>query len=192
MICSQLCSGFRFNTTVQGANESKPNWLRVLVIGRRPRNTLIRVLVLVVVCFVVFKFVLLPVRIEGISMEPTCRDGKISCVNRLAFLRHEPRRGDIVSVRLSNPGGFATPSLMFMKRVIALPGETISFHAGQVYINGELLDEPYLKFPCDWDHDPIQCGPDQYYVVGDNRSMPFRLHEQGRADRHRIVGKLLL
>jgi signal peptidase I len=177
---------------VQGENESKPNWLRVLVIGRRPKNTLIRVLVLVVICFVLFKFILLPIRIEGISMEPTCPNGKISCVNRLAFFRHEPQRGDIVSVRLSAPGGLTTPSLMYMKRVIALPGETISFYAGKVYINGELLDEPYIKLPSDWNHEPIQCGPDQYYVVGDNRSMPFRLHEQGRADRHRIVGKLLL
>lgn len=164
----------------------------MVTIGRRPRNTLIRVLVLVLVCFVLFKFFLLPIRIEGISMEPTCRNGKISCVNRLAFLRHEPQRGDIVSVRLSAPGGFATPSLMYMKRVIAMPGETISFQGGHAYINGKLLDEPYIKLPCDWEHDPIQCGPDQYYVVGDNRSMPFRLHEQGRADRHRIVGKLLL
>ncbi len=192
MICSQLSIGIRFNTAVQGANESKPNWLQAIVIGRRPKFTLIRIAVLVVVCFVLFKFVLLPIRIEGISMEPTCRDGKVSFVNRLAFIRHEPQRGDIVSVRLSAPGGLTSPSLMYMKRIIALPGETISFRDGQVFINGEALDEPYLKLPCDWTHEPIQCGPDQYYVVGDNRSMPFRLHEQGRADRHRIVGKLLL
>jgi signal peptidase I len=161
-------------------------WLRVLAIGRRPRATLIRIAVLVVTCFVTFKFCLLSIRIQGISMQPTYRDRQINFINRLAFLRHEPQRGDIVSVRM------AGTSIMFMKRIIGLPGESVSFQNGRACINGQPLDEPYVKLPCDWDHDPIQCGPDQYYVVGDNRSMPFDLHMQGRAERGRIVGKLLL
>jgi signal peptidase I len=81
---------------------------------------------------------------------------------------------------------------MYMKRIIGLPGETVAFHDGHAYINGRLLDEPYVKSSCDWEHEPIQCGPDQYYVVGDNRSMPFEFHTQGRAERNRIVGKLFL
>jgi signal peptidase I len=119
-------------------------------------------------------------------MEPTYRNHQIHCVNRLAYLRHEPQRGDVVSVR------FAGESVMLMKRILALPGETISFQNGQAYINGQLLDEPYLKNDCDWSHEPIACGPGQYYIVGDNRSMPFGLHTQGRADRERIFGKLFL
>ncbi|MEI7808152.1 MAG: S26 family signal peptidase, partial [Verrucomicrobiota bacterium] len=95
-------------------------------------------------------------------------------------------RGDIVSVRL------AGTSIMFMKRIIGLPGEIVSFQAGRTYINGQPLAEPYVKLPCHWEHEPIQCGPTQYYVVGDNRSMPFTLHTQGRAERDHIVGKLLL
>lgn len=185
-ICSQLSGGIRFNTVVQDANQPKPHWLRVLAIGRRPRATLIRIAVLVVVCFVTFKFCLLPVRIQGISMEPTCRNGQVNFVNRLAYLRHEPQRGDIVSVR------FAGTSIMYMKRIIALPGETLEFHAGRAYINGRLLDEPYLKTACDWEAGPFLCSATQYYIVGDNRSMPFILHEQGRAERERIMGKLLL
>jgi len=55
-----------------------------------------------------------------------------------------------------------------------------------------LLDEPYVKNACDWEHEPIKCGPDQYYVVGDNRSMPFENHMQGLAERDHIVGKVLL
>jgi signal peptidase I len=170
----------------------KPGWLQVILIGRRPRNTLLRILLLVIVCAVTFKYVLLPIRVEGISMEPTYHDRRIDCVNQLAYLWHKPQRGDVVAIRFSDPGDFSTPKAMLMKRIIALPGETVSFHGGHVYINGELLDEPYVKFPCDWEHDPIQCGPDQYYVVGDNRSMPFELHMQGRADRDRIIGKVLL
>jgi signal peptidase I len=171
---------------VQDANEPRPHWLRVLAIGRRPRATLVRIVVLIVVCFVTFKFILLPIRIEGISMEPAFRTGQVNFINCLAYLRHEPQRGDLVSVR------FAGKSVMLMKRVIALPGETLEFRSGRAYVNGQALAEPYLKLPCDWQTGPILCGPTQYYVVGDNRSMPFELHMQGRAERERIVGKLLL
>ena len=170
----------------------EPGWLQIVLIGRRPRTTLLRILVLVAVSVVTFKFVLLPIRVEGISMEPTYRNHKIDCVNRLAYLWHEPQRGDVVAIRYSDPGRFAEPAQMLMKRIIALPGESVSFHDGHVYINGTLLNEPYLKSSCDWEHDPIQCGPDQYYVVGDNRSMPFEYHTQGRAEREKIIGKVLL
>jgi signal peptidase I len=192
IVCSQLFASFRFNTSVQSANEPRPHWLRVLLIGRRPKVTLLRAAVLGVTCFVTFKFILLPIRIEGISMLPTYHDHQINCVNRLAYLRHEPQRGDIVSVRLSKPEGIANPSIMFMKRIIGLPGETVSFHNGHACINGQPLDEPYVKSSCDWEHQPIQCGPTQYYVVGDNRSMAFNFHTQGRAERDRIIGKLFL
>jgi signal peptidase I len=194
IVCWQLSGGFRFNISVSDAikRSSLAWWLRVVTIGRRPRATVARIVVLAVVCFVTFKFILLPVRIEGISMEPTLHDRQIHLVNRWAYAFHEPRRGDIVSIRFSNPGTFSAPSEMYMKRIIGLPGETVSFHDGHAYINGQLLAEPYLKFACDWEHAPIQCGPHQYYVVGDNRSMPFEYHQQGRADRERIVGKLLL
>lgn len=170
----------------------EPGWLQIVLIGRRPRATLVRVLVLVALCFVVFKFVLYVIQVDGISMEPTYHNHRINFVNRLAYLRHEPQRGDVVAIRFSDPGPLATPHAMLMKRIIGLPGETVSFHNGHAYINGQLLDEPYVKNSCDWEHGPIQCGPDEYYVVGDNRNMPFEYHMQGLATRERIVGKVLL
>jgi signal peptidase I len=186
IVCSQLSTGFRFNTAVQSAIEPRPHWLRVLAIGRRPKATLVRIVVLAVTCFITFKFILLPIRIEGISMLPTYHNGQVNCINRLAYRSHEPQRGDIVSVRL------AGTSIMYMKRIIGLPGETVSFHAGRACINGQPLNEPYLKFHCDWEMEPVLCGPTQYYVVGDNRSMPIDLHTKGRAERDHIVGKLFL
>lgn len=173
---------------MSNATEPPPrsHWLRVVLIGRRPRATLVRIVVLSITCFITFKFILLPIRIDGISMLPTYHTGQVNCINRLAYLRHEPQRGDLVSVRL------AGTSVMFMKRIIALPGETLAFHRGRAYINGKMLDEPYVKFSCDWETGPIACSPTQFYVVGDNRSMPFTFHTQGRAERDRIVGKLFL
>ena len=163
-----------------------PRWLRIVLIGRNPKITLVRIIVLVVTCVVVFRYVLLCVRTEGISMSPTYRDHSVHLVNRLAYLRHEPQRGDVVSIRL------AGPHVMYMKRIIGLPGETVAFVNGRVLIDGEVLDEPYEKLQCDWNLPPEKLGPNEYFVVGDNRSMHPDEHTFGRVSRDRIVAKLLL
>ena len=59
-------------------------------------------------------------------------------------------------------------------------------------INGIVLNEPYVKFPCNWGREPQTLGPDEYFVVGDNLQMPRQLHEFGAARRQRIIGKVLL
>ena len=79
-----------------------------------------------------------------------------------------------------------------MKRIVGLPGEAVAFHKGRLFINGKPLDESYVKLPCEWEHEPEQVGSDQYYVVGDNREMPWEDHTHGRASRNRIMGKILL
>ncbi|MFZ0827589.1 MAG: signal peptidase I [Verrucomicrobiia bacterium] len=170
-----------------GSNPSRwSRWVRIAVIGRHPRMTLVRVAVLIVACFVVFRFVLLPIRVEGISMLPTYHDRSVNVVNRLAYCWREPRRGDVVSIRL------AGPHVMYMKRIIGLPGETVAFENGRVLINGEVLDEPYEKTPCDWNRPPVKLGPDEFFVVGDNRTMPQQFHQFGETPRNRILGKVLL
>jgi signal peptidase I len=163
-----------------------PRWLRIAVIGRHPKVTLARAAVLACLCFIIFKFVLLHIRVEGISMLPAYQDGSAHFVNRLAYLWHEPRRGDVVSIRL------AGIHVMYLKRVIGLPGETVAFANGQVLINGQVLDEPYEKLPCDWNLPLEKLGPDEYFVVGDNRSMPPENHTFGKVERFRIVGKTIL
>ncbi len=164
------------------------SWLRTILIGRHPRRTLIRIVVIVVSCFLLRAFVVLPIRVSGPSMLPTYSAGRVNFINRLAYLGHEPRRGDVVAIRL------AGESVMFMKRVIGLPGETVTFANGRLLINGRFLEEPYLKFSSNWDFVPehSQLSDDEYYVVGDNRTMPHADHTQGAAKRERIVGKVLL
>ena len=168
------------------SNVLPPSFLRIVLIGRRPRNTFVRIAVLVVTCVIVFGFVLLPIRIEGVSMLPTYHDNQVNFVNRLAYIRHDPRRGDVVSIRL------AGHSIMYMKRIVGLPGETIAFSGGKLLINGVPLNEPYVKNECDWEIPPVTLGTNQFFVVGDNREMPEKNHEKGIADRDRIVGKVLL
>jgi signal peptidase I len=171
--------------TVSG--ESQPlDWLRVAFIGRRPKFTLWRIAFLVIGSFVVFKFILLPIRVEGASMLPTYRDRGVNFVNTLAYKWSKPKRGDVVTCEL------AGRSIMLMKRIVGLPGETLAFHRGRVLINGVVLDEPYVKLPCNWESPPFTLEADQYFVVGDNRSMPIEDHTMGAPHRSRIVGKLLL
>ena len=158
--------------------------MRVLV-GRRPRRTLARVLVLSLTCFVVFKFVLRPIRVTGISMEPTYHDGRVNFVNRLAYRFAEPQRGDVISIAI------AGESIMYMKRVIALPGETLAIKEGVLMINGQPQPEPYVKNRLPWEIQERHLGTNEYFVVGDNRGMDQSLHYGGVIARERIVGKVL-
>jgi len=186
-----------------------PGWLRIVLIGRRPRLTLVRITVLVVVAFTVFGFILLPIRVSGPSMLPTYPTGGVNLVNRFAYLRHEPRRGDVVAIRLSGAEysrgellddlrhlrvqfrRLFRPSVMYVKRVVGLPGETIAFSGGRLFVNGQPLNEPYLKLSCHWERPPQTLGPDHFFVVGDNRSMRMEDHTFGVAGRERLVGKVM-
>jgi len=162
-----------------------------MAIGRRPKRTLVRLAVLVVASIVIFKFVLLPIRVTGISMEPTFHDGAVNFINRLAYVRGQPRRSDVVGIRFSTNAS-DTFHFVLLKRVVGLPGETISFVGGHVCVNGTPQKEPYLKLPSYWNVPEKTLGPEDYYFVGDNRSMPPNLHEHGIASRSQIVGRVLL
>jgi signal peptidase I len=176
------------NNMEPGTTARSPGWLRIALIGRNPKRTLIRGIVLGAVVYLVFKFfifkvIVLPVQVDGYSMFPTYRDHQRNYINRLAYRHVEPQRGDVVGIRL------AGPSIMLMKRIVGLPGETIAFKDDQLLINGQPMAEPYLK-----DHSrapdlaPEILGSDEYYVIGDNR----KNSERGRIARDRIVGKVML
>jgi len=163
----------------------RPHWVQTVLIGRRPKRTAVRIVVLVVVCFVWFRFVLLPIRVQGMSMMPTYTENRVNFVNRVAYLFHKPMRGDVVAIRTSGI------SIMYMKRIIGLPGETVEFHAGQAVIDGVILDEPYLKYNCDWELPPKLLGADEWYVVGDNRDNSNDSRMWGPLQRKFIYGKFV-
>lgn len=163
-----------------------PTWLRAVVIGRRPKWTIARIVVLVAVVFAVRAWAVLPIKIHGPSMLPSYSQNGINFVNRLAYRHAPPQRGDVIAIRL------AGVSIMYMKRVVGLPGETIAFHKGRVLVNGSVLDEPYVKYSCDWEREPVTLAPDEYFVVGDNRSMPKEYHYFGRTHKDHIVGRIML
>jgi len=159
--------------------------LRQIAIGRDPRRTLIRIGVLIVISFVTFGWLLTPVRVRGISMEPTYRDSSLKLVNRMIYRLRPPQRGDVVAIRL------AGPSVLYVKRIIALPGERVSIVDGIVEVNGTPLPEPYVQKRAAWNYPEVTVGPREYFVIGDNRGMKITDHDFGRADARRILGMLL-
>ena len=164
---------------------NQPSLARRLVFGRNPRVTLIRAGLLALVAFVFFGFVLRPMRIRGLSMAPTYSDGSINLLNRLAYRSSPPQRGDVVCIRTTGI------SHLFMKRVVGLPGERIAIVDGQVLIDGQPLDEPYVVGREKWNLAEKQLGPGEFIVIGDNRSMDQQLHSWGRVPREKIAGKVL-
>lgn len=170
-----------------GSAKSLRHWAVTLVIGRKPLWTLTRIALLVATTIFLNAYVFLLRKIESTSMLPTFREGSVHVINRLAYRRQPPARGDIVAVRTSGE------TVMYIKRIIGLPGETLAIRHGEVFVNQERLGEPYVRLPrrADWERSPLKLGPDEYYLIGDNRSMAKEQHEFGRVDGRRILGKVV-
>lgn len=156
-----------------------------LLFGSNPRATLTRATALAVFAFVVFRFVLLPVRLQGISMLPTYTEGTLDFANRAAYWLREPGRGDVVAIRM------AGPSVFYIKRIVGMPGERLAIVQGMVTVDDVPLAEPTVIYRTPWNLVAFTLGPNEYFVVGDNRSMMIKDHDLGRTTRDRIVGKLL-
>jgi signal peptidase I len=160
--------------------------MKSLIFGSNPRRTAIRAAVLIVTSAVVFGVVLLPVRLSGISMEPTYTDGEMNFANRLAYAAgRRPARGDVVAIRM------AGMSVLYVKRIIGLPRERVEITMGTVLIDGQPLIEPTVVRKAPWTVPAVTLGDDEYFVIGDNRAMSAQNHDFGRAPLDRIIGKML-
>ncbi len=143
-------------------------------------------LVLLGVClFLVAKFVAAPYVVIGDSMSPTLKSWDFCLMRRVRH--YQPRRGDIVVFRTADD-----PPLYFVKRVIALPGETVSIERGIFMINGNPLAEPYTKPNSGWQMAPTIASSAKMFVCGDNRDLPREDYVQGlvalRLVQARMIG----
>ena len=122
-------------------------------------------------------------RIEGSSMVPTMHDGEYVLINKLSYYLEEPERGDIIVLHYPKD-----PTRDFIKRVMGLPGDHIEINNQQVFINGALVDEPYISA------EPQYSGSwtvpeEQVFVMGDNRNNSSDSHNWGFLPQDLIVGK---
>ena len=159
--------------------------IRRIVFGGNPRKTLRVTLLLALLAFLICRYVVLPVRVQGLSMEPTFHNRSIHLAYMLAYAGKEPARGDIVLISMSGRG------TMYMKRVLALPGERVSFMGGQLFVDGKPINESYLKERGSWTMPEMSLRADEYFVAGDNRSIDISYHMLGSVYRSDILGGLL-
>lgn len=158
------------------------NGWSVLFFGRHPRRTLLRALLLALLTLAAGLGPARPMRVRGHSMEPTIRDGGWRVANLWRYANREPRRGDVVVIAL--PGGRA----YYCKRVVGLPGERVAFQDGALYVNDDRVPEPYIAATGRWSVAPYGLGPDEYYVVGDNRNLSMSDQVAGVVKRKFIAG----
>lgn len=144
-----------------------------------------------IICIIVFVFIFRIVDVSGDSMNPTLLNGDKLVVSDVFY---KPKQGDIVIFRKDEYKAEA-----LVKRVIATEGQTIEidFDRGRVYVDGELLDEPYIAEPThnQFDFQGPQTVPEGcVFVMGDNRnaSSDSRRAQIGMVDERLIVGKVLL
>jgi signal peptidase I len=106
-------------------------------------------------------------QVQGESMEPMFPSGTSVEINPFAYIARAPQRGDVIALRAPS-----SAERLELKRVIGLPGDRISWLGTDVWINGEKLDEPYVRptstVPGDAE-ESLAVGPCEYFVAGDNR-----------------------
>jgi signal peptidase I len=138
------------------------------------------------VSFFIITFLYQPVRVEGTSMMPRLGDQDRLFINKFVYHFESIHRGDVVVFHYPRD-----PQKSYIKRIIAGPGDELRIDDGRTYVNGRLLPEPYVprKFHDSRSQDAIVIPPDQYFVMGDHRSISSDSRDFGPVSRDLIYGK---
>ncbi len=157
-----------------------PGWRRMFL-------DIAETILLSVVLFLGINSVSSRIRVESISMQPTLYAGNYVLVNKLAYRWSSPARGDVIVFRYP-PDPTQVP---YIKRIIGLSGDHIHIADGKVYINGQMLDEPYIKVSTmqggDWN-----VPEKSLFVMGDNRNNSSDSRSWGMVPIDNIIGKALV
>ena len=179
----------------------------------RVGREIIEAVVLAALVFMLLQVTVRNFKVDGSSMDPTLEDGQYLLVNRLVYLRveldrlakivpfwtadegssrhaiHAPKRGEVIVFEFpdSNPNN---PKKDFVKRVVGLPGETMRMFDGKVFVNEEVLNEPYLSHKDHSNASKVTLGEGEYYVLGDNRTHSNDPRSWGAVPEANIRGKV--
>lgn len=166
----------------------------------------VQTIILALALFFLIRTVIQNFRIDGISMEPNFHNGQFLIVNRFAYCPglhfemrsldiklnktwcvSQPKRGDVIVFEYP-----LDTSRDFIKRVIALPGETVEVKGDKVFVDGKLLPELFGPNPGSRSFGPIKVPPDTVFVMGDNRNNSSDSRAWGPLPQNDIVGKAIL
>ena len=140
-------------------------------------RSLVPYIIIIVVVVFIRTFIITPVKVNGTSMYPTLEGNEIMLLNKLADID----RFDIVVLQLEGEDS------NLIKRIMGLPGETVEISENQIYIDGELLDDPY-GYGITYNIDPVTLGDDEYFILGDNRIISLDSRSFGKIHRSEIKG----
>lgn len=131
-------------------------------------------------------FLYQPVRVEGTSMLPVLEDQDRLFINKIAFRLGDIHQGDVVVFHYPRD-----QTKSYIKRVIGTPGDVIRIEHGRVWVNNHLLPEPYVpaRFTDDRSQPAMLIPPDEFFVMGDHRSISSDSRDFGPVDRALIYGK---
>ena len=166
--------------------EEKPNVMRELL------GMLVYVGIVLAITFLIITFVGQRTHVSGESMENTLDDGDQLIVDKLTYRFHDPERFDLIVFPFRYKD-----NTYYIKRIIGLPGETVQIADGEIYINGEVLEESYgreVMQDAGLAAEPITLGDDEYFVLGDNRNYSSDSRDPSVALIHRkeIIGRAWL
>lgn len=180
---------------------------------RSTARDILETLLLTLLIFLLVRAVVQNFRVEGRSMEPTLHSGQYLLINKAAYWYFDPhllgsvlagesedlapeekvyvfgtpQRGDVVVFRYPRD-----PNRDFIKRVIAVPGDTVEIRSGRVYVNDQVLVEEYTSAAPNYNYPREVVPPGQYFVLGDNRNNSSDSHIWGLVPAENIVGKAWL
>lgn len=161
----------------------------------------IEVLALALLMFLLVRSVAQNFVVDGGSMEPTFHNGEMLIVNKLAYKNFNlswlpftdkddwrpfgaPQSGDVVVFKFPQD-----QNRDFIKRVIAIPGQTVEVRGGKVYLDGIQQNEPYLDQAPTYDYGPVTVPKGQLFVLGDNRNNSYDSHSWGLLDQSLLIGR---
>jgi signal peptidase I len=167
--------------------EEKPNWSWTRTLRLFLRETVLETVApAFVIALLINLFLVQSTYVHGQSMEPSLHPAQRLIVEKVSYKLHIPRRGDIVVVDVE---GYDIP---LIKRIIGLPGETVEVRDNHVYIDGQMLDEQYLRDVIQEDYGPLRVAAGHVFVMGDNRGASNDSRYFGPVPIERVLGRAWL
>ncbi len=149
---------------------------------------LIYIASVVLICFLILRFVAIRSVVDGNSMFPFLSDKDSVIVEKVSYYFREPARYDVIVFRLKDD-----PKTKYIKSIVGLPGETVFIEDGLLYINGELMeDDVYCEETMRsgiYSGEAVTLGEDEYFVLGDNRNHSKDSRAIGSISKSQFVGR---
>ncbi|TMD62603.1 MAG: signal peptidase I [Chloroflexi bacterium] len=148
---------------------------------------IVETIALTLIIFLVIRFAIQSYRVSGPSMLPGLQTDEYVLVNKIAYLFHAPERGDVIVFHYP-----LDTSEDFIKRVIGLPGDTVTLDNAKVQVDGIVLHEPYISQAYNPSGKTIKVPQDEYFVLGDNRPLSDDSRDWGFVPKADLVGKAVI